>query len=1802
MTSVAVTQCDNTLETKMGYKRKNKLKSKKSAQSEDLSDSVDQFELRVKNIENHLDTELYEPIPKRIKLEDINTDNEKAIEDTCEKRSIKSEPSDDLFSPNIIQDPYHLKEESKEDIKPDWVEDDTVPKGWKRRILPGIGVSKFNMPNLVSPDGRQFRSRQRALQTMVKMGADPLEIAEMSDLLVHEGWDTHPMLPEKWKFRKYGNANKNTIQFMNSEFQHFKSITAAIEDITKSFDEETAHRVTMFLDIQSTERRMESYDWKEDPSLPAGWKLRVAEGKKGKLFFLSADGKMFPSRSIGLQHMIKEKYPTEEIEVMKTKLLKHDGWEINENLPKGWLFKQSYNGKNINMLTNEGDVVESFVSAIEYMKINPIYSQLDIENIQRALSELGIERRLESYKWEENQTIPEGWKMRTAESKTGKQYFLSPEGLAFSSRFVAFRHMVKENYPQSEISNMRKCLKFENWQESPLLPLGWSFKETDGSHGVAFLSERGTFFKSFIRALKFAENCKTGEIVDEDVERMKLFQEDISIDRRILGYNWQESESLPDGWKIRAAKGKDGKESVKEYLLSPSGIQYQSRRVALTFLIKNNFPDEDIATMRAALSDEGWEDEKLLPMNWKYRRVSVKEIHFLSAEGSHFKGPKQAREYISSKFSPKKVKNFDMFEELESIRRRSANYAWTNNDDTIPEGWRSREVDGKVRTSFFLSPDGIQFPCRRAALQNLIKTEADPEEIVQMRGMLKHEGFVTSDKLPKNWLYKDVSSSSYQILSEDGSVFESFLSVFEYMKSSGSFSPLDIAKIEEFEKEKSQERISTLSNWQEDKNMPKGWKSRLGESVNGKRFFLSPDGQQFANRRSCLQYILKVGAYKMADLAKMKRYLKLEGWEENQYLPHGWMFKNTKHKSKGFLLSKEGELFDSVIAAKEFISSKSDQYEPSAIDNIYKLLEESNKLRRLSQVQEKEHKDCFEDKNLPKGWKVVIGSNELVSPDGVIFHSREAALEHLFKAKRSKKEISEMILSFKFEGWENNQHIPSGWLCKEKSFRNEQGMNTFMVFISNSGMLFQSINAALEYMESNPEYSTDEIKAFEKHFVKKNSKKKINLEMWSDDESLPSGWKWRTAEGKTSKVFYLSPDGIQFQSRKASLVHMIKNNYSEEVIIAMKKTLTLEEFEENANLPPGWLYKESSTKNNNGISVSVTIISDKGVIYESFSSVFEMMKSSSVYDEEDAQKLKVFMEEKSSIRRQKFEIWNDDETLPVGWKMRKTTGKVGKYFYLSPEGNQFGSRRAALVHMIKENHEKEDINFMRCSMALEGFEENDNLPKEWLFKENVSKNSGGISVGVVFITNDGEVYESFSTVLEMMGESPSYDEEDIMKLKILMNEKSTQRRQVMEEWFEDESLPQGWKFRRGDGKTGKIFFLSPDGDQFPSRRAALIHMLKNEFDTEQVNTMRKTLTLEGFEENKYLPDGWLFKENSSKNSNGVSVSVVFITNMGEVFESFSTVLDMMKSSESFNEVDINKVRKLMLVKASERRKTMEAWEEDKNLPDGWRFRIADGVQGKIFFLSPDGTQLLSRKLAFQYLARNKDVGVLKMKKLLIQFEKWEENENLPNGWLFKEIRNTNLEKGKSRILYNYQFLTAEGEFVEGTNKVIDHINQSPLYIESDFTKFSKFMPERQAQRRKKIENWSEDNTVPEGWKTRIGDGKKAKKFFINGEGKQFQTRRTALQFMIVNEYPNKEIEVMRIGFKSDGWSDDPNLPPKWMFKSTAVESKRHLKFLTDNASILESFKAARGYIKEVLPEWEDSFSSFEQNCLYELES
>merc|ERR1712197_76118 len=118
--------------------------------------------------------------------------------------------------------------------------------------------------------------------------------------------------------------------------------------------------------------------------------------------------------------------------------------------------------------------------------------------------------------------------------------------------------------------------------------------------------------------------------------------------------------------------------------------------------------------------------------------------------------------------------------------------------------------------------------------------------------------------------------------------------------------------------------------------------------------------------------------------------------------------------------------------------------------------------------------------------------------------------------------------------------------------------------------------------------------------------------------------------------------------------------------------------------------------------------------------------------------------------------WQEDNTLPSGWKLRKHNGKVDKTYFLSPGGDQFHSRRLALVHMIQNNHDSGAVDIMRSSMGLEGYEQSDLLPAKWVIRY---RHEAGLDVHI--ITDTGDTFLSFSSVMEMMRKSSEYTQQHI---------------------------------------------------------------------------------------------------------------------------------------------------------------------------------------------------------------------------------------------------------------------------------------------------------------------------------------------------------------------------------------------------------------------------------------------------------
>ena len=179
---------------------------------------------------------------------------------------------------------YFLKQRSRETSEQrfSWEFSDSLPKGWKTRKC--NGESKTESESIPSPQGDQFKSRFSAILNMFKCNADPGNIEQMKDKLVHEGWENI----------------------------HLSNQLSKI--LTKQRD-----------------------DWETDnETLPKGWKKRVTPTRE---YFMRPDGKQFMTRSIALQTMVKEGFEEDEVEEIRAKLV-YEGWKTDSLLPERCLYKK----------------------------------------------------------------------------------------------------------------------------------------------------------------------------------------------------------------------------------------------------------------------------------------------------------------------------------------------------------------------------------------------------------------------------------------------------------------------------------------------------------------------------------------------------------------------------------------------------------------------------------------------------------------------------------------------------------------------------------------------------------------------------------------------------------------------------------------------------------------------------------------------------------------------------------------------------------------------------------------------------------------------------------------------------------------------------------------------------------------------------------------------------------------------------------------------------------------------------------------------------------------------------------------------------------------------------------------------------------------------------------------------------------------------------------------------------------------------------------------------------------------------
>ena len=141
------------------------------------------------------------------------------------------------------------------------------------------------------------------------------------------------------------------------------------------------------------------------------------------------------------------------------------------------------------------------------------------------------------------------------------------------------------------------------------------------------MTSEGQIFKTKEAVLEYSQ--KTGDLLVYDTLR-KIFDD---------GESWNYCEDLPSGWSIK-------KFGVSNMFKSPSGEKMNGKRCVLKFMIKNNYPSDQIQQTRHSLISENWQTNSDLPNNWLLKKDKEGKRRYVSSSGELFKSKDKALRYL----------------------------------------------------------------------------------------------------------------------------------------------------------------------------------------------------------------------------------------------------------------------------------------------------------------------------------------------------------------------------------------------------------------------------------------------------------------------------------------------------------------------------------------------------------------------------------------------------------------------------------------------------------------------------------------------------------------------------------------------------------------------------------------------------------------------------------------------------------------------------------------------------------------------------------------------------------------------------------------------------------------------------------------------------------------------------------------------------------------------------------------------------------------------------------------------------
>ena len=479
--------------------------------------------------------------------------------------------------------------------------------------------------------------------------------------------------------------------------------------------------------------------------------------------------------------------------------------------------------------------------------------------------------------------------------------------------------------------------------------------------------------------------------------------------------------------------------------------------------------------------------------------------------------------------------------------------------------------------------------------------------------------------------------------------------------------------------------------------------------------------------------------------------------------------------------------------------------------------------------------------------------------------------------------------------------------------------------------------------------------------IKQKEEKQVKEEDWVEDASLPNGWSWRRTSDK-SKLFR-TPGGKIYTTRVEATRALLDMDGKEEEVTLMRKGLKEEGWEVVDHLPAGWMLRKVKRKLKKEFKTEY--MTPKLAVLKSIRDLILSMKEFGVDEEARMKALS--------------HKWKPDVDLPPGILTNKVYNKnVGHNTfdsYLTIDGLFFQSVYHLLRHLHTADPAGEEV--VKSGLAKQGFLQVASLPPGWLYKP-------ALKPRLTFLSPDYQRLASTEEVLTHLAENKVTDSEVIEKFKAEVSKLLEETAPTVQaskplkpaksgglEWSEDPSLPQGWKFAPYNPKLLNMQnkklckYLSPSGDFFNSKPAALRWMLSSKANKEDLEKMEAGLEGEGYSTSQDLPKGWRIKTGPT-----------WFVYLSPNFETFNTVKKCRGYMEENNyeeaSIKLLEDHNKMLRKEAEDKELMakskeeeveeeaETWEGHYLLPKGWKFTL--GPDGAPVFLTEDGLRMKSLKV------------------------------------------------------------------------------------------------------------------------------------------------------------------------------------------------------------------------------------------------